>query len=89
MSWHHTGTSENPADLGCHGGDVAHQTLWWNGPKWLSNAEQWPLDILTSPYTESIVEAKASPEIFGAAVAVTGELDTLLEKLSYWKTIKV
>ena len=36
-----------------------------------------------------MVEAKATREIFAAAIAVTDELDTLLEKLSYWKTIKV
>ena len=89
VSWHHVGTSENPADIGSRGGGVAHQTLWWNGPKWLSNREQWPLDIVTSPSKESMVEAKATREIFAAAIAVTDELDTLLEKFSYWKTIKV
>ena len=36
-----------------------------------------------------MVEAKATREIFAAAIAVTDELDTLLEKFSYWKTIKV
>ena len=89
MLWRHVGTSENPADLGSRGGDVAHQTLWWNGPKWLSNKEKWPLDIITSPSKESIAEAKATREIFAVVVAVTDELDDVLEKYPYWKAIKV
>ena len=87
--WRHVGTSENPADLGSRGGDVAHQTLWWHGPKWLSNKEQWPLDIITSPSKESIAEVKATREIFAVVVAVTDELDDVLEKYPYWKAIKV
>ena len=87
--WRHVGTSENPADLGSRGGHVAHQALWWNRPKWLSNKEQWPLDIVTSPSKGSMAEAKATREIFAVVVAVTDELDDVLEKFTYWKAIKV
>lgn len=44
--WHHTPTSENPADLISRGVDVDSIStcyIWWHGPKWLSKDKQiWP-----------------------------------------------
>lgn len=45
-TFHHIPTKENPADLGtrgCSPEELRVNSLWWEGPKWLSfPAEQWP-----------------------------------------------
>lgn len=45
-TWWHVSTSENPADLGtrgCQPQDLISKSLWWYGPKWLSNSpSNWP-----------------------------------------------
>lgn len=44
--WHYISTQENPADLlsrGLNANDILQNTLWWNGPAWLSLPSQsWP-----------------------------------------------
>ena len=40
--WRHVPTAENPADLGSRGGSVKKNYLWWNGPTWLANSDEWP-----------------------------------------------
>ena len=49
--WHHVPTGDNPADLGSRGGSVTNHNLWWNGPEWLANREEWPPEkmIKSSP----------------------------------------
>ena len=44
---------------------------------------------MTSPTVESQVEAKVVRELFAVAEAKTDEFDALLEKFSYWKTLRV
>ncbi|XP_065365526.1 uncharacterized protein LOC135958552 [Calliphora vicina] len=55
--WHHVPSHDNPADLGtrgCKPQDLAHNSLWWHGPSWLTKpSTEWPkrnplktLDIL-------------------------------------------
>ena len=50
---------------------------------------RWPAKIVTSPTVESQVEAKVVRELFAVAEAKTDEFDALLEKFSYWKTLRV
>jgi len=44
--WRHVPTTTNPADVisrGCSAESLLSNELWWNGPKWLSQAEDlWP-----------------------------------------------
>lgn len=53
--WYHVRTANNPADLISRGllpSELIKNSLWWNGPKWLSEPQsQWPepLDIRASP----------------------------------------
>ena len=89
MTWWHVGTSENPADLGSRGGEVLNHPSWCNGPKWLNNKACWPPDIVTKASDESMAEVKATREVFAVAIATTDELDILLEKFTYWKTMKI
>ena len=51
-------SEENPADLGSRGGSVEGVELWWKGPKWLADREQWPRDVVTVSTSESQAEAK-------------------------------
>ena len=47
---------ENPADLASRGGETTE--LWWSGPKWLANREDWPTKPVTSALPTTDVEAK-------------------------------
>ena len=89
MTSRHVGTSENPAVLGSRGGVVANHPSWCNGPKWLQNKVCSPPDIVTKPSDESMAEEKAMRDVFAVAIATMDELDTLLEKFTYWKTMRI
>ena len=56
---------------------------------WLSKPEEWPPDIVTKANEESNVEAKAIESLFAAALEVEDEIDALLSKSSYWRTLRV
>ena len=81
---------DNPADLGSRGGTVSKSAnLWWSGPEWLLLEERWPPNIITSDTNETRAEIKAVKEILTVAVPVEDELDQLLEKHDFWKTIRI
>lgn len=44
--WAHVGSQDNPADLisrGCEAKGIMENTIWWNGPRWLSEVSTaWP-----------------------------------------------
>ena len=56
--------AENPADLGSRCESVQGEELWWKGPKWLADKENWPCDIVTRSTPESQAEAKVTREVF-------------------------
>ena len=44
--WRYVPTDMNPADLQTHGVSAEQlktSQLWWHGPDWLQNEEQWPV----------------------------------------------
>ncbi|XP_028901496.2 uncharacterized protein LOC114805108 [Zeugodacus cucurbitae] len=45
-TWRHVASADNPADLGTRGCKPLHlatTTLWWNGPRWLTEShDSWP-----------------------------------------------
>lgn len=63
--------------------------LWWKGPEWLSDPAKWPADLVTAPTAESNAEMKATKELFAMAVKADDDLDHLLAKHNYWKTLRV
>lgn len=89
IKWHHVGTRENPADLGSRSGSVEMSKLWWEGPRWLTDREKWPADIVTSPTAEVQAESKVVRELFAGAMVTEDEFDILLDKSSLWRTLRV
>ena len=88
--WMHVPTADNPADVGSRGGSVTKSRLWWNGPKWLSNHELWPPNVLTQEGVESATKAKVIKEVVGVVtVADPDEFDNLLAKHDLNKTLRV
>ena len=62
---------------------------WLKGPEWLPYPEQWPEDIVVQPSKESEYEAKLAKTLFVAAVDVNDELDEILEKHTFWRSIRI
>ena len=90
VEWRHIPSHENPADLGSRGGKADQENqLWRNGPEWLYNRESWPPDIVTTPAVESNAEVKTNKLVALAIPAEDDEFDNLLNKTSYWRTMRV
>ena len=91
IEWRHVTSADNPADLGSRGGDVSQSAnLWWKGPTWLLDADKWSPNITTEETSETKAETKtAVKELFAVAVPQEDELDQLLHKCDYWKTIRI
>ena len=89
LQWRHVPTKDNPADLGSRGGSVKNKQLWWNGPDWLSNRENWPADITLEATKESNAETKVIRQVLAVSLEQTDPLDALLEKFGIWKTLRV
>ena len=91
IKWRHVGTAENPADLGSRGGSADKLTaLWWQGPDWLSEPENWPSDILTTPSKESEAEVKTARELLAVAVENKQDaFDELLQQHELWRVFRV
>ena len=54
MLWHHVPSTDNPTDLGSHGGSIVGTELWCDGPAWLSEPAKWPDDIMPEPSPENM-----------------------------------
>ena len=79
----HVPSTDNPADLGSHGGSVIGAQLWWNGPTWLADLSQWPPEIVTEPSPERTAERKVQQELFAVGVEERNDFDILLEKFGH------
>ena len=59
--WNHVPGTENPADIATREltpSQLMHNSLWWNGPPWLSDSlSTWPSTPLISRETEEAEEA--------------------------------
>ncbi|KRX18442.1 hypothetical protein T07_13209, partial [Trichinella nelsoni] len=63
--WRHCPTNSNPADILSRGSTIKQlrsNSLWWNGPTWLTDEDSWPKDI-----------DSAKPEEYDAEYCVTEE----------------
>ena len=87
--WHHVPTDQNPADLGSRGGQLTE--MWFNGPQWLRNKENWPENPILQPSKEKQAEAKIVRELLCTAQQ-GGELDDfdqILETHELRRTLRV
>ena len=55
----------------------------------MKDPERWPDELLKEPNKETEEEAKLTKEVFATAVETKDELDEILEKNSFWKTVRV
>ncbi|XP_057302719.1 uncharacterized protein LOC130636887 [Hydractinia symbiolongicarpus] len=78
--WTHVPSEQNPADCGSRGCSFTKlDSLWWDGPSWLLEKENWPIDIITTPSVESESEAKRIKEVL--AVAINKKEDSTFQPL--------
>ena len=87
--WHHVPTTENPADIGSRGGKVSGNTLWKEGPSWLNNPAEWPVQRVLESTPDSKSEAKVIKEIFKAAHIEEDIMDPLLDKYPLPKVLRI
>lgn len=71
--WRWTPGKENPADLASRGispSELPNQTLWWNGPVWLSKYEyEWPLQPATSLSDDDDGDPEIRPLVHNLIIA--------------------
>jgi hypothetical protein len=89
VTWHHVPTAENPADIGSRGGKVSGNTLWKEGPSWLSNPAEWPVQRVLESTADSKSEAKVIKEIFKAAHIEEDIMDPLLDTYPLPKVLRI
>ena len=89
VTWRHVPTTDNPADIGSRGGSVVDSDMWWKGPTWLANPQEWPPDIVTQPSSESQAELKVQQELFAGAVEVKDDPHLILEKFGLSKALRI
>ena len=90
IQWRHVSTDENPADIGTRAcGASKLSELWWLGPKWLAEREQWPDDIETIPTSETETEAKLVKDVLAIAVKFDDNLDHLMVNHTFWKAVQI
>eukprot|EP00112_Aurelia_sp_Birch-Aquarium-sp1_P015208 Seg3350.1 transcript_id=Seg3350.1/GoldUCD/mRNA.D3Y31 product="hypothetical protein" protein_id=Seg3350.1/GoldUCD/D3Y31 len=90
ITWRQVPTNDNPADIGSRGCLASRiDPKWFQGPPWLGNKLDWPVDIVTAPSEETERESKPIKEIPRVANPVRNELDDILERFKYWKEMRV
>lgn len=70
-------------------GEVKDNKTWWDGPKWLSEQENWPPDVVTKASKESDAEAKIIRELFASTVEVPDSFDNIMAKFGLSKALRV
>ena len=92
LVWKYCPSSENLADLGSRGATI-HKMVkdgWFTGPEWLLHVEQWPKQPQLKVATHVSEESKPSMvEVFFTKEREPDEWDALLERSSYWRTLRV
>ena len=61
--------------------------MWWKGPTWLANPQEWPPNIVTQSSPESQGELKVQRELFAGAVEVRDDFYLILEKFGLSRAI--
>ena len=90
INWRHVRTNDNAADIGSRG-EMSEPSMiqWLNRPSWLSEKSHWPDETSIASSAESEKEAKLTKDVLAVSAIEENQLDTLLYKFSFWKTIRV
>ena len=92
IQWKYCPTKDNIADLGSRGASIDRMERggWFTGPEWLLNKEKWPEQSkLTSTKDTSQETVPMKQTIHHVRENVPDEWDLLLERNSYWRTLRV
>lgn len=91
--WHYIPTEENPSDLGSRGAAPDKLgKLWFHGPDWLHNESKWPSQPEIKETPEAVSESlpkKDKQLLANEAHMEPNRITELLDKFSYWKTLRV
>ena len=92
ITWTQVPTNENPVDIpsmGVYGNQIP--SLWWNGPTWLQNRDQWSLQPIIKANKNTEKEAKKIKTVLAAKIKLfeADKFDILLEKYSLWKFLRI
>ena len=73
IQWRYVRSDQNPANLGSRGGRADESAkLWWEGPAWIAEPENWPPDIVTAATNETQAEAKVVREVLFVTTQTIG-----------------
>ena len=90
IKWYYVPTKENPADLGSRGCLLSNiPEVWWKGPAWLTEPENWPDQPYISPTIESEKESKLIKEVLATTTEKTDDYHMTLSKHQLHKTLRV
>lgn len=92
LLWKYCPSSKNLADLGSRGATIEKMVKdgWFTGPDWLLHLEQWPEQPQLKVNVHVSEESKPSVvDILFTKERELDEWDALLERSSYWRTLRV
>ena len=90
IQWRHVPTNLNPADVASRSGNrESIGQMWMKGPSWLSNEENWPVDIQVQASGESEQEAKAVKEVLTVSSEEGSVVDGILSNHGFWKSMHI
>ena len=92
ITWKYCPSRNNLADLGSRGASMKRMESedWYNGPEWLLNEDKWP-EQPQLRISEAVSEESKpiKEEVLFTKENYSDEWDKLLERSSYWRTLRV
>ncbi|XP_060854867.1 uncharacterized protein LOC132932494 [Metopolophium dirhodum] len=80
--WRHVRSADNPTDLasrGASGDQLINNYLWWHGPDWLSDQNQWPdIKLKTTSVSDTNEERRHHPTV---SVSLLSNIEPMGEDL--------
>ncbi|XP_070132577.1 uncharacterized protein [Drosophila bipectinata] len=96
-TWHHVSSKENPADCASRGmttSQLLEFHLWWNGPPWLLNDDEYTAKVQNSETSFKFSDHHAQDELRTTAMLTRERMDDsfsafddLVERVSSWQKL--
>ena len=59
IKWYYVPIKQNPADIGSRGSLLSKiPDIWWKGPSWIAENNEWPHQSTLGEHKDSVKEAK-------------------------------